>query len=190
MVITRAMARRTEVGRCRTRSLSSNRTSAPVEVEKMKNVPKKSAAHTPRTQKRPVAAVRQSLDDNTYRLIQSIQEQGPRESNIPLRRSRSRSPLYSDIHGVQVRLLARGRDTEPVIIPVPLHFCDYNSRDILFGQDTIRITINRVRCTSAHSPVRRHSTGSRLRHQDIDQLRRSSRTPVPRKSFRPTAYYP
>lgn len=214
MVITRSMAKNTQVvrGRARPRSLSFIGASAIEDVPKTINVAKKPAAkktaaqHTP--QKRPVAAVRQTLNENAFRPIQSTQQQRPLESNLTSRLSRSGWPLYSDIHGVQVRVLAHGIDTEPVIMPVPMTFCDYISHDISFGQDTIRIMINRVRRTTAQSPVRRHSTGSRLLHQDNDQLRRSQRTPVPRslhqdndqrrrsprtpvprRKFRSTAYY-
>lgn len=186
MAITRSMAKNTQVvrGRARPRSLSFIGASAIEDVAKTikvskKPVAKKTAAqHTPR--KRAVAAVRQSLDENAFRPIQSTQQQRPMESNITLRLSRSGWPLYSDIHGVQVRVLARGIDTEPVIMPVPTLFCDYISHDISFGQDTIRIMINRVRRSTARSPVRRHSTGSRLLHQDNDQMNRSPCTSAPR----------
>lgn len=180
MAITRAMEKK---------ALQSGRahpfvgTSAFVDVPKTKNLPKKSATHkkhTTQTRKRPVEAVRQSLDENIFRPIQPIPQQGPMESNITSHQSKTRSPPFTDIHGVEIRMLGHGGDTDAVIMPVPIQYCDNVTRDFLFGQNTIRIIIKRVRATGAHSPVRRYSTGSRLRHRDNVQLVRPPRTPVPR----------
>lgn len=159
-------------------------------------MPKKPTAKTAAAPEKPRASDKPHLHDSDQRL---------RQSNVNAR-VLERPSTVGGLYAVEVRVLSH--DAAPVNIPVPIGYGTVIERDFKAGSDDIKISIKRVRRVSRLRPrvsTIGQSLDSALVHRDVGRLRhsarisehsepsadlrRSTRSPVPRTAYRTTSMY-